>query len=71
MDRSVQMVWYILFIMFVTYAMLPLPLRTCMILGCTTTVFHIVYTCVQQVANPYVSTSNNNPFPYPYEVLNK
>ncbi|XP_067013810.2 adenylyl cyclase 78C [Anabrus simplex] len=41
------LVWYVLFIVFVTYAMLPLPLRWCMILGCTTATVHIVISSVK------------------------
>lgn len=38
------LVWYVLFIVFVTYAMLPLPLRCCIIAGCTTALVHIIVT---------------------------
>ncbi|PSN48684.1 hypothetical protein C0J52_04783, partial [Blattella germanica] len=55
--NDVDMVWYVLFIMFVTYAMLPLPLRMCMVLGCTTAIVHIVYTCIQQLASPEEMTN--------------
>ncbi|KAL0271987.1 UNVERIFIED_CONTAM: hypothetical protein PYX00_005133 [Menopon gallinae] len=36
------LVWYVLFIVFVTYAMLPLQLRWCMITGALTAFLHIV-----------------------------
>lgn len=38
--------WYVLFIVFVTYAMLPLPLRCCIIAGCTTALLHIIATSI-------------------------
>nr|CAD7394066.1 unnamed protein product [Timema cristinae] len=38
---SQYQIWYVLFIVFVTYAMLPLPLRWCMILGCATGLIHL------------------------------
>lgn len=40
------LVWYVLFIVFVTYAMLPLPLRCCIIAGCTTALLHIIATSI-------------------------
>ncbi|XP_063224161.1 adenylyl cyclase 78C [Bacillus rossius redtenbacheri] len=54
-------VWYVLFIVFVTYAMLPLPLRWCMILGVATAVIHIIISVVNMFINQMVSmdvTSN-------------
>ncbi|KDR14082.1 Adenylate cyclase type 5, partial [Zootermopsis nevadensis] len=48
---GVRLVWYFLFIVFVTYAMLPLPLRTCMILGCATALFHVLYTSLRHIAS--------------------
>jgi adenylate cyclase 8 len=53
-NDEVRLVWYFLFIVFVTYAMLPLPLRSCMILGCTTALFHVLYTSLKQIAFPQV-----------------
>ncbi|KAL4084911.1 hypothetical protein QTP88_027779 [Uroleucon formosanum] len=38
------LVWYVLFIVFVTYAMLPLPLRWCILAGCSTALLHILIT---------------------------
>ncbi|XP_069689602.1 adenylyl cyclase 78C isoform X2 [Periplaneta americana] len=49
-EDEVRLVWYFLFIIFVTYAMLPLPLRTCMILGCTTALFHVLFSCLKHIA---------------------
>lgn len=43
-ENRIQLVWYFLFIIFVTYTMLPLPLRTCMTLGCSTATLHVLYT---------------------------
>lgn len=51
---GVDLVWYFLFIVFVTYAMLPLPLRTCMVLGCTTALFHVLYTSLRHIATSQV-----------------
>lgn len=36
------LVWYVLFIIFVTYAMLPLQLRWCMSTGLLTAMLHII-----------------------------
>ncbi|KAL1490421.1 hypothetical protein ABEB36_013120 [Hypothenemus hampei] len=36
-----SLVWYVLFIIFVSYAMLPLPLRWCIIAGCLSAVIHV------------------------------
>ena len=36
------LVWYVLFIIFVTYAMLPLQLRWCMSTGLLTAMVHII-----------------------------
>jgi len=38
------LVWYILFTLFVPYAMLPLPLKWCMIGGTITAITHIIIT---------------------------
>ncbi|KAJ8871131.1 hypothetical protein PR048_027435 [Dryococelus australis] len=57
-------VWYVLFIVFVTYAMLPLPLRWCMILGIATALIHIIISVVNMYisqvvsAAPYTGQSN-------------
>jgi hypothetical protein len=58
---GVYLVWYFLFIVFVTYTMLPLPLRTCMILGCTTALFHVLYTSLKYIATPQVQYHLQNP----------
>lgn len=42
-----DLVWYVLFIVFVPYAMLPLPLRWCMIAGCLSAVGHIIVIAVE------------------------
>ncbi|KAF5286671.1 hypothetical protein FQR65_LT12475 [Abscondita terminalis] len=41
-----DLVWYFLFIVFVPYAMLPLPLLWCMVAGCITSVGHIIVTTI-------------------------
>jgi hypothetical protein len=50
-DSRVQLVWYFLFIIFVTYTMLPLPLRTCMTLGCSTAMLHVLYTLCRELTD--------------------
>lgn len=40
------LVWYVLFIIFVTYAMLPLQLRWCMSTGLLTATLHIIIIAV-------------------------
>jgi adenylate cyclase 8 len=40
------LVWYILFILFVPYAMLPLPLKWCMVGGMLTATTHIIITTI-------------------------
>jgi adenylate cyclase 8 len=55
-------VWYILFILFVPYAMLPLPLKWCMIGGTLTATTHIIITTIakfQQTKEerPYIDSS--------------
>lgn len=40
------LVWYILFTLFVPYAMLPLPLKWCMIGGTVTAITHIIITTI-------------------------
>uniref|UniRef100_A0A8D8ZKP8 adenylate cyclase n=2 Tax=Cacopsylla melanoneura TaxID=428564 RepID=A0A8D8ZKP8_9HEMI len=44
LNNKEYLIWYILFIVFVTYAMLPLPLRWCFIGGCTTSILHVIIT---------------------------
>lgn len=56
------LVWYILFILFVPYAMLPLPLKWCMIGGTLTATTHIIITTIAKVQDskkeiPYVDSS--------------
>jgi hypothetical protein len=42
------LVWYILFTLFVPYAMLPLPLKWCMVGGTITALSHIVNTAISK-----------------------
>lgn len=44
-----ELVWYILFTVFVPYAMLPLPLRWCMISGCVSSISHITITVIKLI----------------------
>ncbi|XP_066141819.1 adenylate cyclase type 8 [Euwallacea fornicatus] len=41
------LVWYVLFIVFVSYAMLPLPLRWCIIAGCISALSHVILVIVK------------------------
>lgn len=43
------LVWYVLFILFVPYAMLPLPLKWCMIGGTLTAITHIIITTIAKI----------------------
>ncbi|XP_049548441.1 adenylyl cyclase 78C [Anopheles darlingi] len=42
------LIWYVLFIIFVPYAMLPLPLKWCMIAGSMTAVCHLLVTSLNK-----------------------
>uniref|UniRef100_A0A182QB28 adenylate cyclase n=1 Tax=Anopheles farauti TaxID=69004 RepID=A0A182QB28_9DIPT len=42
------LIWYVLFIIFVPYAMLPLPLKWCMIAGSMTAICHLVVTSLNK-----------------------
>ena len=54
-----DLVWYVLFIIFVPYAMLPLPLRWCMIAGCISSLTHIIILTVRVInANRNSAVSN-------------
>ncbi|RZC39563.1 Guanylate cyc domain containing protein, partial [Asbolus verrucosus] len=50
-DIKEDLVWYVLFTVFVPYAMLPLPLRWCMIAGCLSAVGHIIVISVELYYN--------------------
>lgn len=52
-------IWYFLFILFVPYAMLPLPLRWCMIAGTVSAFGHVLVTFIvgnlcEQVGNLFI-----------------
>ncbi|XP_070498799.1 adenylyl cyclase 78C-like isoform X2 [Chironomus tepperi] len=60
-DRE-YLVWYILFILFVPYAMLPLPLKWCMIGGTLTATTHIIITTIAKLQatkedDPYIDST--------------
>jgi len=55
--ESEYLVWYILFTLFVPYAMLPLPLKWCMIGGTITAVTHIIKTTLEK----FKKTTENDP----------
>ena len=42
------LVWYLLFIIFVPYAMLPLPLKWCMVAGTVSALCHLLVTSISQ-----------------------
>lgn len=50
-----DIVWYILFMLFVPYAMLPLPLKWCMMAGTISSLIHIVMTIIELIKNNEVS----------------
>lgn len=54
-NSSEHLVWYVLFIVFVTYGMLPLPLRWSMIAGFTTAFVHVIVTTVYRMSSHEVS----------------
>lgn len=54
--KKEDLVWYLLFTIFVPYAMLPLPLRWCMIAGCMSSVGHILLIAIKI----YVDSNKSN-----------
>ncbi|XP_062563434.1 adenylyl cyclase 78C [Armigeres subalbatus] len=42
------LIWYVLFIIFVPYAMLPLPLKWCMIAGSVSAICHLIVTTINK-----------------------
>lgn len=52
-----NLVWYVLFIIFVPYAMLPLPLKWCMIAGSVSAMSHLIVITIMKVTsrNSHVS----------------
>lgn len=58
---SEDLVWYILFIIFVPYAMLPLPLKWCMIAGSVSAICHLtVISIIKLQAKKFVSVKITN-----------
>lgn len=53
---SDDFIWYFLFILFVPYAMLPLPLRWCMIAGTVSAFGHVLVTLVVGIVQSKVRT---------------
>lgn len=53
------MVWYILFIIFVPYAMLPAPLKFCMIGGSISGIAHLIVISVGKLENRSVNQLMN------------
>lgn len=49
-EKKVELVWYCLFIIFVLYAMLPLPLRWCMIAGFLSALGHLIIVTIEMFA---------------------
>ncbi|XP_044268161.1 adenylyl cyclase 78C-like [Tribolium madens] len=54
-----DLVWYVLFTVFVPYAMLPLPLRWCMIAGCLSAVGHIIVISIELFSKQYKPNDDN------------
>uniref|UniRef100_A0A336M7K8 adenylate cyclase n=1 Tax=Culicoides sonorensis TaxID=179676 RepID=A0A336M7K8_CULSO len=50
------LVWYVLFIVFVPYAMLPLPLKWCVIAGSTSSICHLFVTSLARLLDPNVES---------------
>lgn len=50
-----NLVWYVLFIIFVPYAMLPLPLKWCMIAGTVSAACHLVVISILKFQSDPVS----------------
>lgn len=48
------LVWYVLFIVFVPYAMLPLPLKWCVVAGSTSSICHLFVTSLARFLDPNV-----------------
>lgn len=46
-DMKEDLVWYVLFTIFVPFAMLPLPLRWCMLAGFISAISHIIVISVR------------------------
>ena len=46
------MVWYSLMLVYMTYALMPLPLRLCVILGTLTAVIHVTLLLVLAAVSP-------------------
>ncbi|CAH0557313.1 unnamed protein product [Brassicogethes aeneus] len=53
-----DLVWYVLFIVFVPYAMLPLPLRWCMIAGCLSALGHIIIISIEVYRSKEIFDNN-------------
>lgn len=58
--RGVEAAWYILFIIFATYAMLPLPLKMCIIAGMMTATLHLGVSFIyEQEGHAYTASQLN------------
>ncbi|GLV37822.1 Adenylyl cyclase 78C [Carabus blaptoides fortunei] len=57
-SSSADLIWYFLFILFVPYAMLPLPLRWCMAAGTVSALCHILVTLGVRLAGDNESSKN-------------
>lgn len=58
-----DLVWYVLFTIFVPFAMLPLPLRWCMLAGFLSAISHIIVTSLRL----YVEMSDDVSAPHTVE----
>lgn len=61
-DMKEDLVWYVLFTIFVPFAMLPLPLRWCMLAGFLSAISHIIVTSVRLYVQLGAEVSSLNTF---------
>jgi adenylate cyclase 8 len=54
-SKAEYLVWYVLFIVFVTYAILPLPLRWSIATGALTSTLHLIITAYAKLSQDTVS----------------
>lgn len=57
-DDRECIVWYMLFIIFVPYAMLPLPLKWCMIAGTVSAAAHLIVISIVKIQKNSVNETN-------------
>lgn len=55
-----DLVWYVLFILFVPYAMLPLPLKWCMVAGSLSSIAHTILLAINLFDRNYDDESDDS-----------